>query len=129
VTHRNPVVVLLLTLVTCTLYGYYWLYVTTDELRRESGREDLSPALDLVLAIFTAGLWGLYATWRNATVVHEVLNARGSDHTDSTTAVLLFNLSTFIWGAGWLISLLLLQSDYNQLARRSILATTSPAYA
>lgn len=120
-TERNPAVVLLLTLVTCTLYGYYWLFVTTDELRRETGREDLSPVLDLVLAIFTAGLWGLYATWRNAQIVHEVLRARGVEHADQSQAVLIFNLSTFVWGAGWLVSLVLMQVDYNRLAKKSVL--------
>lgn len=116
-TERNPALVLLLTLVTCTVYGYYWLYVTTDELRRETGRDEPSPLLDLVLAVVTAGLWGLYASWRNARIVHEELEARGEPHTDSTAAVLIFNLSTFIWGGGWLVSLVLLQLDYNRLSR------------
>ena len=118
-TERNPALVLLLTLVTCTVYGYYWLYITSDELRRETGREDVSPIVDLLLAIVTAGLWGLYATWRNAKIVHEELESRGETHTDSTAAVLVFNLSTFVWGAGWLVSMVLLQLDYNRLSRAS----------
>ena len=123
-TERNPVVVLLLTLVTCTLYGYCWLFVTSGELRRETGRDEVTPLLDLILAIFTAGLWGLYATWRNARIAHEELEGRGEAHTDSTAAVLVFNLSTFIWGAGWLVSMLLLQADYNRLARTSTSRST-----
>lgn len=123
-THRNPFVVLLLTVVTFTLYGYYWLYVTTDELRRETGRE-LSPVLDVLIAVLTAGLWGLYVSWRNAGIAHEVLTARGVEHVDSQTAVLVFNLSTFVWGAGWLVSLFILQLDYNRLSRHSILPASS----
>lgn len=123
-THRNPFVVLLLTVVTFTLYGYYWLYVTTDELRRETGRE-LSPVLDVLLAVLTLGLWGLYVSWRNAGIVHEVLSARSVEHVDSSTAVMVFNLSTFVWGAGWLVSLLLLQLDYNRLSRHSLLPPAS----
>jgi len=126
VSERNPVVVLVLALLTCSLYGYVWLYLTTDELRRESGREELSPILDLVLAALTAGLWGLYASYRNARIAHEVLRARGVDHTDSSTTILVFNLSTFIWGGGWLVSLVLLQNDYNELARRSIVRGPLP---
>jgi hypothetical protein len=128
-THRSPLAVLVLTLLTFTLYGYYWLYKTTAELRDETGRGDLSPGVDLLLAVLTLGLWGLYATWRNATVVHETLRARGVDHTDSSATVLIFNLSSFIWGAGWLVSLLFLQSDYNRLADRSRRVLTMPSRA
>lgn len=126
-TERNPVVVLLLTFVTCTLYGYWWLFATSGELRRESGRDEPNPWLDLILAVLTAGLWGLYATWRNSRIVHEVLTARGQDHGDQSLPVLLFNLSTFVWGAGWMVSLVLLQVDYNRLARRSVLPVSATA--
>lgn len=118
-TERNPVLVVLLSLVTCTIYAYYWLFVTSRELREVTGRDEPSPWLDLILAVLTAGLWGLYASWRNARIAHEALERAGEDHTDSSTAVLIFNLSTFVWGMGWLVSLFLLQADYNRLARRS----------
>ena len=40
---RNPVTVAVLTILTFGVYAYYWLYRTTEELREETGRDDLNP--------------------------------------------------------------------------------------
>ena len=48
-TRRESWLVIVLTLVTCGVYLFYWQYVTTAELRTVSGRDDLNPILDLVI--------------------------------------------------------------------------------
>ena len=115
-TKRNPILVVALTFVTFTVYAYYWLYKTTDELREESGRDDLSPVLDVVLAALTLGLWGLWAAYRNARITHQLLEDLGEKHTDRSIAVALFGAASFFSGWAWLVSMALLQDDYNRLA-------------
>jgi ABC-type transport system involved in cytochrome c biogenesis permease subunit len=34
-TNRSPVAVVLLSLVTCFIYAYYWLYVTSEEMSKK----------------------------------------------------------------------------------------------
>jgi hypothetical protein len=116
VTKRNPILVVALTFVTFTVYAYYWLYKTTDELKDESGRDDLSPVLDVVLAVLTLGLWGLWAAYRNARITHELFEELGEKHTDRSVAVALFGAASFFSGWAWLVSMALLQDDYNRLA-------------
>jgi hypothetical protein len=116
VTKRNPILVVALTFVTFTVYAYYWLYKTTDELKEESGRDDLSPILDVVLAALTFGLWGLWAAYRNARITHELLEDLGEKHTDRSLAVAAFGAASFFTGWAWLVSMALLQDDYNRLA-------------
>ena len=84
---RNPVTVAVLTLLTFGVYAYYWLYRTTDELKEETGRDDLNPLIDLLLAIVTVGFWGIYAGARNAKIAHEEMVARGHAHSDRSLAV------------------------------------------
>lgn len=115
-TKRNPILVVALTFVTFTVYAYYWLYKTTDELKEESGRDDLSPILDVVLAALTLGLWGLWAAYRNARISHELLEDLGEKHTDRSLAVALFGAASFFSGWAWLVSMALLQDDFNRLA-------------
>lgn len=113
---RSPILVVALTFVTFTLYAYYWLYKTTDELRTESGREELHPFLDVVLAALTFGLWGFWAAYRNARIVHELFEDDGVRHTDRSLPVALFAALTMVSGWAWLVSMAVLQEDLNRLA-------------
>jgi hypothetical protein len=115
-TRRNPITVVVLSLVTFTLYAYYWLYATTDELARETGRTDLSPAADVLLTVCTFGLWGMYATYRNARIVHEELDSAGASRDDKSLVVIAFNVATFFSGWAWLVSVAILQEELNALA-------------
>lgn len=115
-TKRHPVAVVALTLVTFTLYAYWWLHRTTDELRRETDRDDLSPAVDVILTLVSFGLWGIWAGYRNAKIAHEELVDRGVDHTDRSLAVGGFAALSLVSGWAWLVSMALLQEDFNRLA-------------
>ena len=128
-TQRSPVAVVLLSFVTFTLYAYYWLYKTTDELREETGRDDLSPVLDVILTLATFGLWGLWAAYRNAKIVHEEMELRGKVHTDRSVGVAVFGALTTVSGWAWLVSMALLQEDYNRLADAELdyFASVEPA--
>lgn len=66
---RNPVTVLLLTLVTCGLYGLYWFTQIAGELNDALGEERFKPVTDIVLSIVTCGLWFLWLEWRLANAV------------------------------------------------------------
>lgn len=114
-TKRNPALVVALALITFGLYAYYWLYKTTDELREESGRDDLRPIVDVLLALLTFGLWGLWAGYRNAKVAHELFEELGAEHTDRSVPVAIFGALSLVSGWAWLVSLGLLQDDYNRL--------------
>lgn len=116
-TRREPVMVLLLSFVTCGIYGIYWQYVTTTELRDASGRQDLNPGLDLVVTLLCCGLWSLYVQYRNAQIIHEVLTARGIAHEDKSNTVLLLNIAHFVTGVTGFIPPLILQDEYNKIAR------------
>jgi hypothetical protein len=107
--------VVALSVLTFGLYAYYWLYKTTDELREESGRDDLHPIVDLLLALVTFGLWGLWAGYRNAKITHELFEEIGAKHSDRSLPVAAFGALSFVSGWAWLVSVGLLQDDYNRL--------------
>lgn len=116
-TKRSPVVVLALTLVTFGFYAYYWLYTTSDEVRRESGKRDISPILDALLAFMTVGAWGVWAGYRNAKIAHELIDARGIAHTDHSLPVAIAGGASYFMGPWtWLVAMVLLQEDLNLLA-------------
>lgn len=115
-TKRDAWLPAVLTFVTCGFYYLYWQYVTTEELKRAAGRDDLNPMLDLVLTFFLCGLWGIYVQWRNAQVIHETFQRSQANHEDKSMFILLLNALAYFNGITAFIAMMLLQDEYNKLA-------------
>lgn len=117
-TKREPWIVAVLGLLTCGLYLLYWQYVTTEELKTTSGREDLNPMLDLILGFVTCGVWVIYVSYRNAQVVHEQLTRRSIAHDDKSTLIVILYVAALFNGLTALIAPMILQDEYNKLSDR-----------
>src|SRR5690606_26593141 len=100
-------------------YELYWLYRSTAQLRRVTGRPDLVPGLDVVLTIFTFGFWSYWAWYRNAEAVDESLAALGEPRNHRSMVVGL-TLGSFACGLMHWALVYKLQETYNSLlaARR-----------
>lgn len=115
-TRRSVAVVVLLSFITCGIYWFWWIYATTDELKRVTGHPDLNPVVDLVLCIVTCSLWGIYVEYRNAAVVHQEMVKAGRNHEDRSIIILVLNLATFVVGLTGFVAIALLQEELNKLA-------------
>lgn len=60
---RDVLTLILLTFVTCGIYGLVISYRIGGELNAHRGRAELRPGLDLVLTFLTCGLWGIYVMY------------------------------------------------------------------
>ena len=93
----NPIMVLLLPMVTCGVYGIYWLYKTMNEINAGLGREEFNVTPDLILTFVTCGIYGLYLYWKMANAVVELQQAWGVQ--PEMDATILFVLC-FVMGLG-----------------------------
>lgn len=60
-TQRSVALAIILTLVTCGIYGIYWMVVLTDEINDLTGdRTSASGVVAVVLTIITCGIYGIY---------------------------------------------------------------------
>jgi hypothetical protein len=116
---RNPVPLILLSLITCGVYSAYWLYVTTKELREALDEQSLNPTVDLVLSLVTCGLWAIYAHYRNAGVLYRAQTRFEPGARDQSVIVLILDVAALLTGVTWLIALFVLQEEHNRLARLS----------
>jgi hypothetical protein len=114
-TKREPWVVPVLTIVTCGFYHIYWQYVTTDELKRVSGRDDLNPLLDLILGMVTCGIWTVYVMYRNANVVHECFQRASVQHESKASLILILYVVAVFNGLTALLAPAILQEEFNKL--------------
>ncbi|HHH27926.1 MAG TPA: DUF4234 domain-containing protein [Polyangiaceae bacterium] len=118
-THREPWLPAVLTMVTCGVYYFYWQYVTTEELRDATGRDDINPLTDLLLTILCCGMWGIYVQYRNAQAVHGMFEARGAVHDDKSSFILILHALSLVNGMTGLFAMMMLQEEFNKAAQLS----------
>ncbi len=58
-TNRNIAVCILLSLVTCGIYGIYWFIKLNDEINSLSGQEGKSGGMVILLTMVTFGVYGI----------------------------------------------------------------------
>lgn len=112
-TNRNIAVCVLLSIVTCGIYGLYWFYCIVNELNTASGHpEDTSGGMVILFTIITCGIYGYYWYYKAGEKVAEVKWRQTGLH-DSGTSILYLVLS--LLGLG-IINDCLIQSELNRLA-------------
>jgi len=116
-TQREAWMVAVLSLVTCGVYGLYWHYTTTEELKVVSSRTDFSGMMDVLLGLVTCGIWLWFAEYRNAQVVTELMTRRGIAHQDRAQTILLLNCLTLVVGMTGVVARMVLQDEFNKVAQ------------
>ncbi|MGM0555915.1 MAG: hypothetical protein ACQEVA_06035 [Myxococcota bacterium] len=87
---RHPTMVLLLTYVSCFVYGVIHLYQITVDVNKGLGREEFNPELEIILSVMTCGLWSLYFQWRLCEATVELQRAWGVEpKVDSTVLYIM----------------------------------------
>ena len=65
VKEKNLALCIILSIVTCGIYMYYWIVCLTDDTNEIAGEpEDTSGVIALVLTIVTCGIYGLYWAYK-----------------------------------------------------------------
>jgi hypothetical protein len=107
---RDPMMVVLYTLLTCGIYGIFWWYQTITEIKNALGREDINPAMELVLAVVTCGLYGIYLYYKYPMLMLEMQDRAGRPRNDIT----MMSLLLAIFGLA-IISIPIMQSELNNI--------------
>ena len=107
---RNIVVCILLTLVTCGIYGIYWIIMIAKEAVSVKDPAD-NAVLEIVLMLFLPFL-GIFMTEKKFA---EGCEARGIAHSDQSVLYLILGLV----GLG-IVPLCMLQNDLNKIAASGI---------
>ena len=113
---RSPIKVLLLLLVTCGLYYFYWVYVTSRDLDAALGETDIDPAIHVLLFLLTGTLWGFAWDIITAREIAKLQARSGLPVKDDTVVWLVLD----ILGAGPVVGLGLLVPLLQQAALNDI---------
>ncbi|WP_157154531.1 DUF4234 domain-containing protein [Brachyspira murdochii] len=89
-TVRTIPIMFLLNIITCGWYYIYWIYQTSSEIKSFTEREDLNPALDVILGIVTGGLYFKYWYYKYGKIVYKEIPLKvGMNNAEDKTMVLV----------------------------------------
>lgn len=97
-TVRSIPMLVILSIVTCGIYYFYWIYKTTDEIKNFMERDDINTTLELILSIVTCGIYTYYWYYKYGKIVYlEMTKKAGLDSTeDSTILLVILNLFMYV---------------------------------
>ncbi|HEV2912665.1 MAG TPA: DUF4234 domain-containing protein [Pyrinomonadaceae bacterium] len=107
---RDPIMVLVLSFVTCGIYGLYEIYKVSSELRGALGRQDINPTLDVVLGVVTCGLYFIYLAYRYPQLIMELQDRVGQPRND----ISLISIILAICGLS-VVSIFMIQTELNKV--------------
>ena len=106
---RSVVIGILLTLVTCGIYGLYWQYKQIATLNSWLGREDFSFLLWFFMSLITCGIFTVYYEYKMSKGINEIQETCGF-RVNSDLAMICLLLTIF--GLG-IASFAIQQSEIN----------------
>lgn len=109
---KNIATCVILSIVTCGIYGIYWFITLTDDSNAISGEPTASGGVAFLLSLVTCGIYSFYWAYKLGEKVDSAKARRGYPVSGSTSIVYLI-LSIF--GLG-IVTYILAQSELNKLA-------------
>ena len=77
ITQKNIAVSILLTIITCGIYGIYWFVTITNDLNSLSKREEISGGMAVIFSLITCGIYTLYWSYKCGQKVDAIRADRG----------------------------------------------------
>lgn len=111
VREKNIVLCIILSLVTCGIYGIYWFVTLTDDTNTISGEPGTSGIMAFVLTIVTFGIYGLYWAFKCGEKIDKAHQNRGEAASNGGILYLIL----FIFGG--IIAYALIQNEINKFAQ------------
>ena len=110
---KNIVLNIILTVITCGIYGLVWFVQLTDEAKEYSEDNSMqSGGLALLLTIVTCGIYGYYWAYKMGKMVEQAQSKNGLTANDNSILYLILE----IVGLG-IVNYCLIQSDLNEITR------------
>lgn len=110
---RNIVTCIILSIVTCGIYGIYWFICIVNDLNEASdSQNDTSGGIVFLLGIVTCGIYTLYWMYKAGEKVNAAQAKRGMA-SDSNNSLIYLLLTLF--GLG-IVTYCLIQNELNKMA-------------
>ena len=111
INQKNVAVCIILSLITCGIYGIYWFICLTDDANTVSGSDGTSGVLAFVFSLVTCGIYSLYWLYKQGEKIDTANAARGAANGSNGILYLILGILGFS-----IIAYALMQNELNKLA-------------
>lgn len=109
---KNDIIVcILLSVLTCGIYGIIWFIRLTDDCSKASGDNSMNGLTSFLLTILTCGIYSWYWNYQMGKRIATAQEKRNLPVTDNSAIFLILSLIKFD-----IISYILIQLELNKLA-------------
>lgn len=106
---RDIATSIILTIVTCGIYGLFWFITLTDDLNYLHGTAEITGGKALAFTLITCGIYGIYWAYKMGVRIDEVKTQHGEASANSGIIYLILS----IFGLG-IVGYALMQSEINK---------------
>lgn len=89
---RDIVVAILLTIVTCGIYGLYWMACINDDANQLAEYNGRGGAVVVLLSIITCGIYAIYWNYQMGKRCYEIQIKNGQNGSDNSILYLILAL-------------------------------------
>ena len=109
---RNLALCIILSFVTCGIYGLYWLYTLTEDVNKLTGDPNAtSGGIVILLSLVTCGIYSWYWLYKQGERLDQIKTARGIASSNSGVLYLVLGIVGLS-----IVSWALMQNELNKLA-------------
>lgn len=114
---KSPAMVLLLTVITCGFYAFFWMYSTTEDLKYLSNRYDVPSGITVILlTLVTCGFYQFYWYYKIGSVIEDIYHQNNLvSPVSGSKYLVLFLFGFFCCGIAATLLPLIVQQDINNL--------------
>ncbi len=109
---RNVVVCILLSIITCGIYGIYWFICLTNDASYSAETPEFSGGKAFLFTILTCGIYGFYWYYKMGKTLAQAGAKKGVNIADNSVLYLILGL----FGLG-IVNYCIMQSDLNTIAK------------
>lgn len=111
VKERNVVTAIILSIVTCGIYGIVWMIGMTDDAAHLNDDANMKGVNAFLFTLITCGIYSFFWAYKMGKTMNEVGNKKGVQIADNSILYLILS----IFGLG-IVNYCLIQSDLNKFA-------------
>ena len=111
---RNIVVQVLLSIITCGIYGIYWFFTLTDDAARSAEDPNFSGIKSFLFSLITCGIYTFFWNYKMGKTMYADNQKAGIKAEDNSVLYLILS----IFGLS-IVNYCIIQNELNTLARQS----------